>query len=256
MPWRPSSLSETEKRAWSLIEKAPAPGKHAARNAFFHLERAFAIVGTDPEMAVFRSITAEKEAVRAIFHALQRHRYPNARQLNWQDHKHKAAVVPFLRAVADIIPRVGFPPPEVRFEKHQGKDMLRLRFRIPAANPSGFLWLYPEPPLDFNLEIEVKQHDFRPEIGALLATARVTEFTKFVRDRANQRNRLLYASDQGLPRVTGDIPRTLEIVRERVTAELAVFLLIDTVKGQQQFVVQALNAFLRLMDLMPDEAAA
>lgn len=108
MPWKPSNLSATEARAWDLIEKAPAPGKHAARNALFHIERAHALQEVDPEMALFRSITGEEEAVRAIFDSLQRRDYPNARRLNWQDHKHKAAVVPFLRAVADLINKAGF----------------------------------------------------------------------------------------------------------------------------------------------------
>jgi hypothetical protein len=256
LPWQPSSLSEIEHKAWRLIEKSPAPGKHAARNAVFHIERAYAIEGVDPEMAVFRSITAEEEAVRAVFHALQRHRYPNARQLDWTDHKHKAAVVPFLRAVADLIPKTGFPPPEVRWEKNKnGEDVLRVRIKIPSPDGSGFLWLYPEPPLDFNLEIDGKRHDFRPEIDALLTNAQVAKFAKFVRDRANQRNRFLYASAQGIPIVAGNIRKDLDATRGRVIAELVVFLLIDTVKTQQQFVQQALDAFICLMGLITDEAA-
>lgn len=256
MPWKPSNLSDIEARAWGLIEKAPAPGKHAARNAVFHIERAYALQGIDPEIALFRSITAEEEAARAIFDALQRRDYPNARRLNWQDHRHKAAVVPFLRAVADLIAKAGFAEPEIVFEKEEGQDVLRVRIKVPNPVGSGFVWLYPQPPLDFNLEIEGKRHDFRPEIEALLAAARVAEFTKFVRDRANERNRLLYATAQGLPTVVGNLKKVLDEARGRVFAELAVFLLIDTVKARQQFVVQALDAFVRLMELIPDDAAA
>jgi len=204
-------------------------------------------------MALFRSITAEEEAIRAIFDALQRRDYPNARRLNWQDHKHKAAVVPFLRAVADLIGKAGFAEPKLGFESRDGEDVLRIRIKIPNPNGSGFLWLIPEPPLDFNLEIDGKRHDFGPEIQELLAAAKVAEFTKFVRDRGNERNRLLYATAQGIPKVGGDLPKVLDATRGRVMAEIAVYLLIDTVKTQQQFVTQCLEAFLRLMELMPDE---
>ena len=256
MPWKPANLSETERRAWGLIEKAAAPGKHAARNALFHVERAYAILATDPEMALFRSITAEEEAVRAIFDALQRRNYPNARRLNWQDHRHKAAVVPFLRAVADLIAKAGFAEPGLVFEKRNGEDVLRVRIKIPNPTGPGFVWLMPEPPLDFSLDIDNKRHDFGPEIKALLAAANVAEFTKFVRDRANKRNSVLYATAQGIPKVDGSVNKVLDATRGRVMAELAVYLLIDTVETQQQFVTQCLEAFLRLMELIPEDGAA
>jgi len=254
MAWKPSSLSENEERLWRLVEAAPAPGKHAARNALFHVERAYALQETDPEMAVFRSITGEEEAIRAIFESLRRRGYPNARRLDWQDHRQKAAVVPFLRAVADLIAKAGFVEPRLGFEKHDGQDVLRFRIKVPNPLGSGFVWLYPDPPLDFGLEIDGKKHDFRPEIDALLAAASVTEFTKFVRARANERNRLLYATTEGLPRVIGDVTKVLDATRGRVFAELTVFVLIDVVKTHQQFVVQALDAFVRLMALIPDDA--
>jgi hypothetical protein len=199
---------------------------------------------------------AEEEAIRAIFDALQRRNYPNARRLNWQDHRHKAAIVPFLRAIADLVAKAGFAEPKLVFEKKEGQDFLKVRFTIPNPSGTGSLWLFPEPPLDFNLDIDDKRHSFQPEIDALLAAAKVEEFTKLVRARANERNRLLYATPQGIPKVTGNIRNTLDVVRGRVMAELAVYLLIDTVKTQQRFVTQCLEAFLRLMELMPDDAAA
>lgn len=255
MPWTPSSLGDLELRAWKLIETTPAPGRHAARNAVFQIERAYGILATDPEMAVFRLITGEEEAVRAIFHALQRHNYPNARRLNWQDHRHKAAVVPFIRAIADLIAKASFAQPELGLEKEDGNDVMSVRIKVPGPDGSGHMWLRPKPPLDFLLEIDGKPHDFRPEIEALLGAVKVAEFEKFVRGRANERNRLLYATEQGLPQVTGNVRDVLDAARGRIFTELAIFLLIDTVNVQQRFVVQALDAFVRLMDLIPPEGA-
>lgn len=167
-------------------------------------------------------------------------------------HRKDAPDLTFLRTSGHYC----FAEPQLLFEKEEGEDVLRVRIKFPNPAGAGFIWFYPQPPLDFDLEIDGKRHDFRPEIDALLAAASVARFTKFVRDRANERNRLLYATAQGIPRVAGSVKQVLETGRGRVFAELAVFLLIDTVKTQQRFVVQALEAFLRLMELIPDDAAA
>ena len=169
MPWKPAILSDVEARAWDLIEKTPGPGKHAARNALFHMERAYLLEKIDPEMAMFRAITAEEEAVRAIFHALQRLNYPHARELDWQKHKHKAAVVHYFEAIAGLVRKAIVPTPQISIEKVDGVDTVRIRFQVPSPEgPEWIAWLYPEPPLDFNYEIDGKRHDFRPEIDALL----------------------------------------------------------------------------------------
>jgi len=83
----------------------------------------------------------------------------------------------------------------------------------------------------------------------------VARFDALVNKRANERNRLLYATAEGIPRMVGGVRETLDETKQRVRLELVVFLLIDTVKVQQQFVVQALDAFVRLMKLIPDNAA-
>jgi len=83
----------------------------------------------------------------------------------------------------------------------------------------------------------------------------VARFDALVNKRANERNRLLYATAEGIPRMVGGVRETLDETKQRVSLELVVFLLIDTVKVQQQFVVQALDAFVRLMKLIPDNAA-
>jgi hypothetical protein len=59
-------LDETEARLWRMIERAPAPGRHPARNALFNIDRATQIFSVDAEMAVFRCINAEEEAARAM----------------------------------------------------------------------------------------------------------------------------------------------------------------------------------------------
>ena len=66
----------------------------------------------------------------------------------------------------------------------------------------------------------------------------VARFDALVNKRANERNRLLYATAEGIPRMVGGVRETLDETKQRVSLELVLFLLIDTVKVQQQFVVQ------------------
>ncbi|MEW5884951.1 MAG: hypothetical protein AB1725_12115, partial [Armatimonadota bacterium] len=86
-----------------FIEASSGGGRHAGRSAIRHIRRAWALKDIDKEMAAFRGITAEEESVRAIFHALQKRRYPGASCLKWRDHRQKAAVDPFFRAVSQVL---------------------------------------------------------------------------------------------------------------------------------------------------------
>ena len=67
-----------------------------ARHAFHHLERAGQIVDIDPEMAMFRAITAEEEAATAVFFSLRQRRYANSEKIQLWSHPYKAALYPFV----------------------------------------------------------------------------------------------------------------------------------------------------------------
>lgn len=60
------------------------------------MEYAWKIKDIDPEMSVFRSITAEEEAATAIFLSLKEKKYENAEKLKFQDHSYKQALEPFI----------------------------------------------------------------------------------------------------------------------------------------------------------------
>ena len=126
--------------------------------------------------------------------------------------------------------------------------------RFPIQTAPGFSGLSPSRRSISISRLTASAMTFATRFRKLLAAAKVSEFAKFVRARANERNRLLYATTEGIPKVGGNIKSGLDVTRGRVMAELAVYLLIDTVKSQQQFVTQCLEAFLRLMELIPDEA--
>lgn len=71
-------LTEFQKRIEKLVLTSPARGKHSARSAMRHIQKAWLIRELDREMAVFHSITGEEEAATAIFYSMKRHNYPGA----------------------------------------------------------------------------------------------------------------------------------------------------------------------------------
>ena len=62
------NLTAFEEKVVEHILQSSAPGKHAARSALRHLERAWKLVDEMPELAMFSAITAEEESAAALFH--------------------------------------------------------------------------------------------------------------------------------------------------------------------------------------------
>lgn len=70
-------------RIEEAIEKLKVPRiRHACRNAFNHLRKAWVLHPIDAEMSSFRAITAEEEAAAAVIRALRHKHYPNAEKLS------------------------------------------------------------------------------------------------------------------------------------------------------------------------------
>jgi hypothetical protein len=69
-----------------IVNNAKGHSRHYGRNSSHHLERALRLKEIDPEMAVFRAITAEEEAATAIFLVLKEKSYHNADTIRFKDH--------------------------------------------------------------------------------------------------------------------------------------------------------------------------
>src|SRR4051794_36331120 len=92
-------LTEHQREIAQMVARAPVPlCRNAANSAINYLRRAWRIREIDPALGMFCCITAEEEAVRAVIHSLQRHKYAGADRLKWRSHRQKAVVVPFLQA--------------------------------------------------------------------------------------------------------------------------------------------------------------
>jgi hypothetical protein len=245
-------LTEIEQAALDMVEQCPLPGKHCARNAFRHISKAWRLQETDLEMAAFRAITAEEEAATAIFHALQRRKYKGAEKLKRKNHLHKNALVPFCTAIAGALALTEeLLKPNLYLDKEEVPPRFRVRIDVTSI-VLGRKYAFPEPPLHFNMHMNDKPYDFTDKLNDIVIKNKFSDITKYLEKRANKRNVLLYAAPEGAPEVT-TLGNFLPIQRTNVLMLLILYLMIDPYPDKQLFVQQSLQAFLKMLKLLPGE---
>jgi hypothetical protein len=230
--------------------------KYCAKSALTHLRKAWALKDIDLEMAIFRGITAEEEAASSLFYSLKNQRYSNANKIDFKAHTHKLALIPYIKSVTHYMAELNehnsmpFYRYSVSFTEHNRRKALQLTLSI---NIDGRGWdVVPTPPLHFNISngstgtVVTFEKAFHKVIQGQAASSAI----KYVKQIANQRNQLLYATERGQPGVTGDIPTFLEEQKKKVFQILTLLLLIDPWidKGHSAFVQQALDGFLLLLE--------
>jgi hypothetical protein len=202
-------------------------------------------------------MTAEEESVAAIFRALEFRQYPQARRLSTYKHTHKSAVQPFLVCLEHALATSGFMqwhPQVVIKSRAQGGQV---RFRIRFQGLDGDLYsLEPIPPLGGEFSIDGERYDFRNERELLLSQSSQSSMEDYLNGLANERNRLLYATVKGIPRVSNLQFSYFERQRDRVFRNLTLFLLVVQEKSRQLFVEQALDAFLEMLGRIAKKAPA
>lgn len=222
------------------------PGRHAARNALAHIENAWKIKDIDPTMAAFRSITGVEEAATAIFHALKRQKYNNAHLLNKDRHFHKAAVYPFFQAIGSLLASLNFKA-QLLCDTKKEPPKLEIGVTLPFELFKGKL-IRPEPPLNFDITMNGEVYDFSKQLAKLVSEKNTKSFCKYSNDLANFRNKILYSSNEGIPsvRLTENNLRRKE---EIIVNFLIVYLLISQYDERQLFVQQAIDAFVKILNL-------
>jgi len=243
-----------------ILPDMSPPTKWSAVHAVKHLNRAWKIRELDPEMALFRSLTAEEEAATALMLSLKRRRYAGADRLNHRDHVQKNAVFPFLQGVQRVIGKLGphAPPTSLVLDGDTKPHLLKIRFTVPHPGDGTPLWASPEPPLHFSTksslgETPMKLDDFKLGLDELAAASGAATIIDYIRERANLRNRILYAAPGGIPQVGGDIEKGLAQHQGRTFAILKAYCLVDPYPQTQGFVQQCLYAFLKRLDRLPDD---
>jgi hypothetical protein len=161
-----------------------------------HLERAFRIKVIDPELAVFRAITAEEEGGTAIFLGLKEQGYHNASKIRFKDHAYKQALEPFLRAISKAIeawwnePGFPFRSEYSMFLNGQGSERrLSLSFQfqgqaITCIPPLGFSIKQNDERYFFKQELlEIASGDSRLESSSMLSAWQIEEIKSCMRKR-------------------------------------------------------------------------
>lgn len=245
---RPEGLSEIEAVVWDLAHHAALPGRHAARGAIYHAQRAVSIRDVDPTMAVFRLLTGEEEAARAVMHAFHRRRYPNASELKWRSHLQKFAMVPYIAALQERVRQLDGSVWKVRVSPRDGVEIY---FQVEGHTPPG-KWAVPTPPLEMRVRDPGSGEllDLSDEVSRLLAKDGIHSFLDHVKKRAELRTAILYATDEGVPRIESLDDEAIDQFRANIFTMLTVFLLVDPYPVQT-VAQQALDGFLRLMDCLP-----
>jgi len=246
-------LQEIDLALADAIFKMPAPAKWPAVNAIRHLNRAWRLRQLDPQMAYFRSITAEEEAATCLFLTLKRLKYPGSENIQHRNHLHKNALFPFLIAVSRMLAKhkTSLPSTGIYLDSKASPPRMFLQFQI--AGVKGY-WA-PQPPLNLSIAGgpqggQSRAIDFSAEIVELAQEHSVASILSHLRERANLRNRLLYAGATGYPDVEGDAELTVKRFQRNVFLMLKLYLLIEPYE-RQLFVQQCLDAFLRMLGHLP-----
>ncbi len=231
-----------------INETAKGLMRSCARSAIHHIERAWKLKEIDPEMAVFRSITAEEEAATAIFIALKEKGYNNAKKLKFKKHVYKQALAPFIKSiskfVADLAKMPGFPFGRKYFLSFEGdgKDKrLKVSFYFHKGSVTAI------PPLGFEISKNGKKYHFEDELLEITSGQNKEDIINYIKDITNLRNSLLYARPEGYPAIENKIDGHLDKRRRTVITFLRILSLIYPYKEKALFVQQALNAYLTMM---------
>lgn len=244
-----TGLSRIRPKLIEALQQLPRPVRSRALNALDGFDRADRLLESDREMASFRAITAQEEAAAAIFRALQLQNYPGAERLKIGDHRHKAAIYPFMDAVrAKIFADVG----SLTFTFELSVKPPSIAIKIPLAalgvtHPElvGFA-VQPVYPLHLLSSQDGVPYQFEKEFSEITSATSRNKVDRFVKRLANQRNTLLYAGDQSAPesKATSDDLRS-----RRAAAEALLYLCIAVMQTSihQHLVIQSLEAFLKVL---------
>ena len=120
----------------------------------------------------------------------------------------------------------------------------------PAGKP---IWAYSYPPLHFSIMLNDVQHDFQPQLSQLASEKEAKTAYEYIKKLANRRNQALYATEKGIPHADKNTEKFLMYRKSVVFSHLIAYLLIEPYAEQQLFVQQALNVFLSLLRILPQD---
>lgn len=234
-----------------LLDSLPnRHSKNCFRSALHHLEKAGSLSNIDPAMAIFRGITAEEEAASGLMYCLREGNYVDAKRLGPKNHVHKHALIPFLRIVGlfygELFEKI-LKEYRLHVKEEDGQKRLMLAFPIILAGERR--WAYPIPPLNFGVSenTSAAPPSYQAQISAYVEAKGAKDILSYLKNEANLRNKILYASPTGYPIVSEPKPEFLHEKMSHVLILLRTYLLIAPYAERQPYVQDALGAFLRMV---------
>ena len=231
------------------IDRFPPEVRYRSLNAWNGLELAERLLDIDREIASFRALTAQEEAAAALFAALKRKKYPGSDRLNLREHPHKVALWPFLDAVKHKLAK-DLDQMNLKFVVDPDAPSVELKIRLsefgvtlPGMPDAAIM---PVHPLDLLHSHNGAAYMFEAEINEIASARGATAIDRHVRTLANQRNRLLYATEQALPASKATL-RDIEHRRDQVVLVLVLTIAILQTSVHQKFAVQCLHGFLKII---------
>ncbi|HXI74753.1 MAG TPA: hypothetical protein VNG94_04155 [Pyrinomonadaceae bacterium] len=233
-----------------MIKETRSRGRHSLRNAWDHLERGWAIRDIDPAMAWFRGITAEEEAATGLIYGICDRKYNNADLLNPWNHTHKHSINLFFELLSDFFAESIEPVSKVGIKLGSVADPNRLKIYIPMIVNGEEKYAIPDPPLNLNVTVGGKPISFKRQLDKLTKLANLKsakQIEKYISDKANERNKLLYASAHGYRHVESVKEVFFFHQKQKVMKMAYAYLLIEPYKEKQPFVQQAIDALLKML---------
>lgn len=224
--------------------------RESMRSAIDHLRLAEPLFKTDIAMAVFRCITAVEEASSSLMLLMKEKQYPRAGELRRTDHLFKNAMLPFIRILHNRAVRVAS---EQKFHIDlviHGHLQQALGIAVTVPHPNGSFSTMPiNPPLALLLSEDGLGIDKALDIDSFIKREGAESVSAYLRQEANFRNKLLYASPTGIPRIAIDHSKYFPAKQQAVRAMLCAYLLIEPF-APQPTVTHALNSYLDLIALV------
>ncbi len=246
-----SKTDNFEEKCLELITNAPAcHSRHCFKSALHHLERAEVLAPIDPAMAIFRAITAEEEAASGILRCLRELQYPRSNEINMHDHRHKHAVYPFMEIVGLFFGQtIGKLIHNYQLHIKDEDGATRLMLALPIEVFGRPKLAYPIPPLNIGVSGDGMEPylDYSSQMSEFVETKGKESIEKLIKEKANLRNRILYAGPDGYPVVQELNINFLPEKRRRVLAMAKLYLLIYPYKEHQPYVCQALDVFISIL---------
>ncbi|MHB0704276.1 hypothetical protein ACX4MT_18865 [Roseomonas mucosa] len=236
------------------VAKMPGRVGHCLVNAFRHIHMASQIFEVDQEMAALRSITAEEEAATALFISLKNKKYHGASLLEHRNHLHKNAVGIFLYAVRQVISKSNSVKNfQLSLNSKLEIPRIDLSFKISELGvvADADLYIQPDNPLNFSMRHimangATSNVDFVKQMSGILSALDEDDIIRKLKEVANYRNHLLYATDNALP--NEKIERQFIDEKLNMVRAISILSIITNQTAQKQlFISQCLSAFLKIL---------